>query len=270
LNLDAYLERIRWRGELRVDLATLTGLLRAHVLHIPFDNLDVLLRRPIRIDLEGLQQKLVGSRRGGYCFEHASLFAAVLESIGFDPVRHSARVVLFAPPSVAASTHMYLTVPLDDGEFVVDPGFGPYASRAPLRVADGSESIVGDETHWLVRNGRHWTLRAKIGDEARDAWISTMEPANLVDFEIANYYMSTHPKSGMAGLLMMCALKPDGRVTVLNRELTIRHAGERRSTQLADRAALRAVLVEQFGFDLPEIERVRIPAIPEWGQGPVA
>ena len=60
-------------------------LLEAHIAHIPFENFDVLLGRPVRLDLEGLQSKLVMSRRGGYCFEHATLFAAVLERLDEPP-----------------------------------------------------------------------------------------------------------------------------------------------------------------------------------------
>lgn len=51
--------------------------------HIPFENLDILLGMPIRLDLQGVQLKLVDTRRGGYCFEHVTLFAAVLEALGF-------------------------------------------------------------------------------------------------------------------------------------------------------------------------------------------
>src|SRR5947207_7172356 len=75
-DLDAYFARIRWDGAPCPTLDTLAGLLQAHMAHIPFENLDVLLCRPVRLDLESLQRKLVHSRRGGYCFEHATLFAA--------------------------------------------------------------------------------------------------------------------------------------------------------------------------------------------------
>jgi N-hydroxyarylamine O-acetyltransferase len=65
--------------------------------HIAFENFDVLLGRPIRLDLASLQDKLVRRRRGGYCFEQVTLFAAVLERLGFAPVRHTARVIRVVP-----------------------------------------------------------------------------------------------------------------------------------------------------------------------------
>ncbi|MGZ5214282.1 MAG: arylamine N-acetyltransferase family protein, partial [Actinomycetota bacterium] len=92
LDLEAYLARIGHTGDLGPTIDTLTALHREHVLSIPFENLDILLGRPIRLDLESLQAKLVQRRRGGYCFEQNSLFAAVLEHLGFDIVRLAARV----------------------------------------------------------------------------------------------------------------------------------------------------------------------------------
>lgn len=136
LDLDAYLDRIGWRGGTDAGYETLAELVRAHMASIPFENLDVLLGRPVRLDIASLQAKLVDARRGGYCFEHVTLFAAMLERLGFAPVRHSARVTLAAPATVAPRTHMFLTVPLAQDRFVVDPGFGLLAPRIPLPLAE--------------------------------------------------------------------------------------------------------------------------------------
>lgn len=264
IDLDAYLERIGWRGETRPSLETLASLLDAHMSRIPFENLDVLLGRRIRLDLDGVQQKLVRARRGGYCFEHGTLFAAVLEAFGFRPVRHCARVTMFKPRSEAPRTHMFLTVPLAEGTFVVDPGFGSLASRRPVPLIDGAPSRTGAETHWMVRDGDLWTLRAQVGDTAVDAWVSTLEQENPVDFEMGSHFTSTHPESAFVSRIMMRALTSDGRVTVMNREVTHWRAGTPYASQLADRAALRELLIEHFGFDLPEVEQLRVSSIPEW------
>src|SRR5258706_15142470 len=91
LDLDAYLSRIGHRGVHEPTLATLQALHLAHATHIPFENLDILLGRPIRIDLASLQAKLVFGGRGGYCFEQNTLFAAVLQELGFDVTLLAAR-----------------------------------------------------------------------------------------------------------------------------------------------------------------------------------
>jgi N-hydroxyarylamine O-acetyltransferase len=85
LNLDAYLARINYTGPRTPTYDTLAGILHAHIASIPFESFDVLLGRPIRLDTAGLQAKIVTGRRGGYCFEHASLMHAALEAVGFAP-----------------------------------------------------------------------------------------------------------------------------------------------------------------------------------------
>ncbi|MGH8315072.1 MAG: arylamine N-acetyltransferase family protein [Steroidobacterales bacterium] len=264
LDLDAYLQRIQWDGATSPDLETLSGLLRAHMAHIPFENLDVLLGRPIHLQLEGLQAKLVRARRGGYCFEHATLFAAVLEALGFEPVRHTARVVVVAARSAAPRTHMFLTVPLAERRFVVDPGFGALAPRVPVPLVDGVEARTDHESHWMAREEGLWIMRTRTTDKTVDCWVTTLERDNLVDFEVGNHYTATHPASPFVNRLMLRALTPNGRVTVMNRDLTIWQANSPQPTQLADRTELRACLARHFGFDLPEVEHLRIPSVPEW------
>lgn len=263
-DLDAYLDRVQWGGAIRQDLDTLTGLLRAHMRRIPFENLDVLLGRPVRLDLEGIQDKLVRASRGGYCFEHATLFAAALEQLGFKPIRHTGRVVVVVPRAAAPRTHMFLTVPLAEGTFVVDPGFGALAPRVPVPLADGIPARIDDEAHWMARDGRYWVLHAQVGAKSVEAWASTAEEEYPVDFEMGNHFTSTHPKSPFVNRVMMRAITDDGRVTVMNRDVTFWRGNTAESTQIADRAALGALLVEHFGFDLPEVARLRVPSIPEW------
>src|SRR5687767_12540095 len=107
IDLDAYFQRINWRGSRDATRATLDGLIEAHMRAIPFENLDVLLGRPIRLDLPAVEEKMVRRRRGGYCFEHGTLFATVLESLGFSLVRLGARVRIDADdPAATARTHM--------------------------------------------------------------------------------------------------------------------------------------------------------------------
>jgi N-hydroxyarylamine O-acetyltransferase len=263
LDLDAYFERIRWSGGSSPTFETLAELLVAHSAHIPFENLDVLLRRPVRLDLAGVQDKLVRARRGGYCFEHATLFAAVLEKIGFRPTRHAGRVVLFTPLAESPRTHRFLSVLVDGTTYVVDPGFGPFKSTVPLPLIDGG-ATGGQGTHWMAREGDLWALRVPRDGQTVTGWVTTLEEENPVDFEVANHYIATHPDSPFTNWIMLSAGTPDGRVNVMNRDVSIQRGDEVRSLRLADRAAFRALLADHFGFDLPEVERLIVPAIPEW------
>jgi N-hydroxyarylamine O-acetyltransferase len=264
IDLDAYLQRIGWTGERTPTFATLCGILKAHMMSIPFENLDVLLGRGIRLDLESLEQKLVKARRGGYCFEHCSLFSAVLTQLGFEHATHSARVVLQAPKQASPRGHMFLTVKLDGETFIVDPGFGGLAPTVPLPFVEGCKTRCGQHVHSMIRDGREWKMHVETATEQLDAWISTMDHDFAVDFEMSNHWIATHPASPFVNRILIRALKDDGRVAVMNREVSIYRGTEVLKSQIADRAALRALLVEHFGFDLPEVDRLRVPGIPEW------
>jgi N-hydroxyarylamine O-acetyltransferase len=267
MNLDAYFRRIEWGEPIRPSLAAMTSLLAAHMARIPWENLDVLLGRKIRLDPEGLEAKLVTGRRGGYCYEHASLLFMVLESIGFAPVRHSARVTMIDPRTVAPRSHMFLTVTVPEGTFVLDPGFGGLAPEVPVPLVDGTPVRSGSDTVSMVRDGGFWSLRVVSGTKAIDAWTTTLEVDNVNDFVVANHYISTHESSAFVNRLMLRAAGPGGRgrVTVMNRDVTITSEGGASDARpLPDRPALRALVREHLGFDLPEIETLRVPTIPEW------
>jgi len=263
VDLDAYFRRVNWSGSRDPTLETLAGLIEAHTAHIPFENLDVLLGRGVRLDLDGLQEKIVGAGRGGYCFEHASLLAAVLETLGFQVARHAARVVLFGPLAEAKRDHMFMTVAVGGATYVVDPGFGPFAARFPVPLMD---TPPGQATHWMRRDGNFWFHHVTREDRQPVAgWASTLEVENPLDFEVFNHYIATHPKSPFVNWIFLSAVTPEGRVNVLNRKVTMLHeADEPTATELADRGALRGLLQQHFGFDLPEVERLAVPAIPEW------
>jgi len=262
VDVERYFARIDYTGAPRRDLATLARLLHAHMRAIPFENLDVLLGRGVDLDLAALQAKLVVARRGGYCFEHATLFAAVLEALGFAVRRHAARVVLVAPRTQSPRTHMFVSVELPEGTFVCDPGFGALAPEVPLPLVDAS--APPNATHWMARDKDAWTMRARRDDDVVDAWVTTLEVEYPVDFVMANHYVATHPASAFRQRLLLRALTPAGRVGVMNRDVTFREDGRVRHEMLADRKALRALLRTYFGFDLPQVEALKVPAVEEW------
>jgi N-hydroxyarylamine O-acetyltransferase len=261
-DLDGYLARIGWTGPRAATFATAAGVLRAHMTLIPFENLDVLLGRGVRIDPDSVYDKLVASGRGGYCFEHGTLLQSALTHLRFDPVVHTARVVLLRPRSEAAQTHMFLTVQLDGRRFVLDPGFGGHAPMVPVPI--DSDARDGPDVHRMVNRGHEWVLEAQLDGTWTPLWSSTLEPAEPVDFVMANHFVSTFPTSPFVTNLMMRAMTPTARVSVMNRVVTRRHDGGEEKQVLESRTALRSLLNEHFGFDLPEAECLRVPSVAEW------
>src|SRR4051794_39877223 len=98
LDLDAYLSRIRYAGPRTATLETLEAVHALHPAAIPFENLNPLLGLPVGLDVESLQSKLVTGGRGGWCFEHNTLFRHALEALGFSVTSLGARVLWNAPP----------------------------------------------------------------------------------------------------------------------------------------------------------------------------
>src|SRR5262245_17149912 len=92
VDVGSYAARIGYAGDMAPTLETLKALHFAHSTSIPFENLDILMGRPISLELDWLQAKLIAGRRGGYCFEQNAYFATVLERLGFKVTRLAARV----------------------------------------------------------------------------------------------------------------------------------------------------------------------------------
>lgn len=267
-DLDAYLARIGVRGcgpSGPPSIKAIAELMRAHMAAIPFENLDVLLGRGVRVDLESVAAKLVTARRGGYCFEHGTLFQAALGALGVEATAHAARVLLVAPKPEAPRTHMFLTVVDAGTTWVLDPGFGGPGPLVPVPLVEGQEARQGRDVHRLVRRDGEWVLEGLLKGAMTALWTSSLEPQFPVDFALANHYVSTFPGSPFATRLMIRALTPDGRVSAMNRDVTTLRDGVAETHQLADRVELRALLARHFGFDLPDVERLRVPSAPEWG-----
>jgi N-hydroxyarylamine O-acetyltransferase len=263
-DLDAYCARIGWSGPRTPSLDTVAAVLHAHMAAIPFENLDVLLGRAVRTDLESVAAKLVTARRGGYCFEHGTLFQAALRALGVAATAHAARVLLIVPKAEAPRTHMFLTVTESGRTCVLDPGFGGPGPLVPVPLVDGGEARHGRDVHRLVRRDGEWVLEGLVNGAMTALWTTSLEPQFPVDFALANHYVSTFPESPFVTRLMIRALTRDGRVSAMNRDVTVLRDGVADRRQLADRAALRALLTTHFGFDLPDVDRLRVPSVPEW------
>jgi len=262
-DLAAYLARICYDGLLEPNHATLAGLLSAHMNSIHFENIDVLLGRTIPLDVESLQEKIVRGGRGGYCFEQATLFDAALRTLEFKTTLRTARVTLVLAPDKSPRGHMIVVIDLPEGSFIADPGLGGLGCRALIPL-DGTPVEDRGEINQIVFDGRRRLLKIASEERTFDAWISGLDADNWVDFEVANHWFSTHPASPMRQRLMLRAITPDGRVTVMNRDVTMRVNGQVSTRRLENRKELRNLLQEVLGFDLPEAEVLRVPSVPEW------
>ena len=250
LDLEAYLQRIGHAGALDPTVETLSALHRAHVLSIPFENLDILLGRPIRLDLESLQAKLVLGRRGGYCFEQNALFTAVLEHLGFEVTGLAARVTM-GEERTTPRTHMILAVDIQGTRWLADVGFGGDTLLDPISFDDDRPVRQGAWAFRLADDGDVrvlWGLRA---DGWLDLYSFTLEPQLPVDYEVANHYTSTWPRSPFVTKIIAQRSGLDERWMLIDDELRVeRPDGTERWTVASSEERL-SVLADRFELTFP-------------------
>jgi len=254
IDLDAYFERIGYADARTPTLETLRELHLLHTQAIPFENLTPLLKQPVNLDAESLQRKLVHEGRGGYCYELNGLFALVLDALGFRVTRLGARVVYLGDVnSFPPRTHMLLRVDLGDESWIADVGFGGMVLTAPLRMAIDIEQETPHEPFRIVRWRDEYLLEGLV----RDAWVPlyrfTLQEQAPSDYELGNWYVSTHPTSLFVNFLMASRPAPGIRYALRNNQLSIHrmNAGtEHRMLTTADE--MRSTLVEFMQIELPE------------------
>ena len=229
VDLAAYLDRVGVGGG-APDLETLQRLHEAHVRTFTFDNIDVLLDQHPGVGLEQVQGKFLGRGRGGYCFEHATLFAAALQRLGYDVTRRLGRV---GPPETSARTHCVVVVDLDGERLLADPGFGMSVLR-PLPLADGATDDFRGWDYRLreVRAGgvRAWELSRWRDEPGAGHWelMHTHDelPVQPPDLVSGHHYTSTFPASHFRHLLMLTRHVDGAHVSLTHRTVTVRRAGE--------------------------------------------
>ncbi len=249
-DLGAYLERIGDSGPLAPTADVLDRIHQAHATSIPFENLDILLGRPIRLDLASLQAKLVRGLRGGYCFEQNMLFAAALECIGFRVTTLAARV-RYGSTRVSPRTHMLLKVDLDDGPRLADVGFGGDGLLVSLPFQPGLESRQFHWTYRVIEEGDGLVLQSLRPEGWFDLYAFTLEPHFPADFLMGNYYTSTYPTSHFRRGPIAQRPTPEARYVLRGRELCIERGGETTRRDVADDEELLSVLSSTFGLDFP-------------------
>lgn len=257
-NIDAWFERIGFAGSIAPSLETLGQLIQLHVAAIPFENLDPLMRMPIRLDLANLQQKLLFDRRGGYCLEHNLLFKAMLEELDFEVKIHSSTVRWGHDDAEERSpSHVMLTVDVAGVPYLVDVGFGGLTPTAPLRLRADVEQATPHEPFRLTETDGLWRLEVQLGE----AWkpLYTFDRAELSDEQLfaLNEVVSTR---GAQTEQLIASRAEKGRRLALGNLRFNTHVtgGESEARMLTSVAELREVLAGPFGIALPNDDRLDV------------
>ncbi|MGQ4878603.1 arylamine N-acetyltransferase family protein [Billgrantia sp. LNSP4103-1] len=259
LDLEAYLSRIGYHGDLAPSLETLRALQQAHLAAVPFENLEIVTGGEIRLDLESLQDKLVRRRRGGYCHEQNTLFATVLDRLGFKVQGRSARMLMGDDErTITPLGHTMLVAKVAGRDWLVDVGVGNIGPREPILLEAGNEVSHGLWEYRLERTALgHWLLRHRRPTGWFNIYQFSDEPYYRADFAEYNYLVSHHPASPFVRRIVAQHNGAEVRLALTDLELKVLRPGSEPELYRIAAEALPAVLHTRFGLKLaPEQERL--------------
>lgn len=259
-NSRLYLQRLGYDAPPAPTLQTLQELQLRHVCTFAFESLSTLMRLPVPIDLPSVEQKVLREGRGGYCYELNQMFLALLQELGFDARGITGRVVMGGPPDAhTARTHRLSLVTLDGVRYISDVGFGGMVPSSPLQLDTEAVQATAHEPYRLSFDGQgSYTLWAQVGEEWRGLYVFDLQEQAAIDYQIGNWYVSTHPDSPFVGQLKVARLAPGKRHTLNNAHYAVHYLdrpSEKRTFDSADE--LLDVLTETFGIRVPASPALR-------------
>jgi len=250
MRFDDYLKRIGQPAPRAATVDALHALHRAHRDAFLFENLTIQTGGAISLALCDLERKFLDEGRGGYCFEHNTLFAAALREIGLDSATLLGRVRR-GPPHRWCRTHMVLRVPIGGDVWLADVGFGGLGLLEPIPLRDGAVSTQGGLIYRLRRERELWIVSARDAAVETDLYEFTEDPQTPWDVEVANHFTSTHPESIFRKSLTIQRTRPAER-TILRSEGLTRYREGRMTEEAVARDRLADIARAEFGVQLPD------------------
>lgn len=257
--LDAYFRRIHYEGDRSPSLSTLQSIHRLHPRHIPFENLNPLLRIPVKLDLSFIVEKLVLTRRGGYCFEQNLILKFVLESLGFNVRGLGARVIWNAPvDAITARSHMLLLVEINSVRYIADVGFGGATLTGPLELKTDVIQQTPHESYRLVSMNDEYRLEVDLRGEWKALYRFNLQEQFPIDYEVSNWYVANCPESHFVTGLIAARVDEDCRHTLRNNEYSVHYLhAETEKRPVTDVDDLEKLLADVFHITIPEGHNAR-------------
>lgn len=247
-DITPYLDLIRYAGTLAPSSNTLRQLHLRHTQSIPFENLSPLTGMEVRLDIPSLFEKFTTRRRGGYCYEHNTVFQYVLEQLGFNTIGLAARVRLNVPDGVITPrSHMLLLVEANGERWIADTGFGGMTLTAPLRFAMDVAQDTPHGQYRLTCESGIYRLEARVKEEWKILYVFDMAPYYPPDYEVANWYVSRHPTSHFVTSLVVARAAKEGRHILHDTQYSFYPlAGEAEKTQICSVNDIKELLENVF------------------------
>ncbi len=258
IDLDAYFSRIGYDGPRAPTLDLLKQIILLQQRAITFENLSSFAGVPVVIDPSTIENKIIRGGRGGYCHEQNQYLRLVLKALGYDARLRMARVRWMQPSEAKPQRgHMTLNVAVDGRWYLSDVAFGAMTPTAPLRLDTPEEQATPHQPYRVIPIGDSLHLEVKLGEHWRPVYSFDSVDYYPVDFEAANWQVSTFPASEFVRNLVVARPTADRRQILNNTTLSIRHAdGAVEKRTLASVDELRSTLTTMFGIALPADTKV--------------
>jgi N-hydroxyarylamine O-acetyltransferase len=255
MEISQYLARIRYAQPIKPDVQTLQGLHLAHMLHVPFENLDIRLKHPIRLVQSALWEKIVVQRRGGFCYELNGLFTLLLSEVGFDVTYLNGRVFNQQGTLGIDFDHLALLVqiPGDSERWLADVGFGD-SFNLPLAFQERGEQIQGLRGYRLEQTADGYiTWQRSYGGSWERQYFFDLQPRSFPeDYEDACLYHQTSPRSSFTRGSIISRATKDGRVSLEEGRLIVTSNGQRSERHVSGKGEYGALLKQYFGITFSE------------------
>ena len=256
MNIQDYINRIKYSGDLTPSFDVLKELQRAHLLRIPFENLDIHYNNPIDLDLDKIYRKVIGNKRGGFCYELNGMFHSLLKAIGFDSKIISARVYNSKKESFGKEyDHMAIIVNLNQIEYLVDVGFGEFTFH-PLKLE--IDRVQSDPRgNFIIEEYQYGYYKvSKIERKTKyTEYIFSKKNRELNEFaEMCNYHQ-TNPNSHFTHKKLISRPTELGRITIAGNTLKVTENKETKKEHQFAKEEFRTYL-----FDWFNIEELKIKA----------
>jgi len=249
--IKAYFQRIGYKDSPDLSYRTLSDLHLLHTHTIPFENLDVYLKRAISLHPDDLFDKIVVRKRGGYCFEMNGLFSDILLSMGFNVKRLIARVAFGG--GFGAHTHEVMTVKIDNHEYLCDVGFGNDGIPAPLPLRCDIPIQQLMNVYMFKYDERFgYILHRQAGGDFVPMYAFTTAECLPEDYILSNHYTSTYPGSYFRAMRMITMPTAYGRITLTDHHIKLNVDGTIRQKDITE-DEFQALLADQFGLFWDEI-----------------
>nr|WP_298930068.1 arylamine N-acetyltransferase [uncultured Allomuricauda sp.] len=221
MNVSAYLKRINYNKKVEIDKQTLFGLQRAHLLSVPFENLDIHYKKQIVLDIDTIFEKIVNRKRGGFCYELNSLFYTLLKEIGFNAKIISARVYSEKEQYGKEKDHLAILANIGTEQFLVDVGFGKFSLEPlPLKF---NKTLVDDYGKFVFDNYDKDYLR--VSEQKNNAlepqYIFSTKQYKLSEFKDMCEYHQTSKESHFTQKKVISISTEHGRITLNNSKIKI-------------------------------------------------